>query len=131
MADDTERLLRVARERADARPAPPRPDYARVNQVFARQKAALTRAEHSKSKAQVVAAVRKAVREWGQPPFNGMWPDDWSRWQRALDDILPWNQHVDIQDLAGAERRRPSAHLPSLSLLGRTADRRARRAGRR
>jgi hypothetical protein len=28
-----------------------------------------------------------------------MWPDDWSRWQCALDDALDWNSRVDLKDL--------------------------------
>jgi hypothetical protein len=28
-----------------------------------------------------------------------MWPDDWSRWQRALDDVLPLDQMVSLDDL--------------------------------
>jgi len=127
MDTETERLLRAAGERAELRArSSPHPDYAAANKAFHRQKAALTRAKNSGNAAQVVAAVRKAVREWGQPPFDGMWPDDWSLWQRTLDDVLPWNQRIDIQDLAGVERRRSGS-----ALLGRTSDRVARRAGRR
>jgi len=40
---------------------------------------------------------------------SGAWPDDWSRWQRALDDILPWNRHVALEDL-----RRPADPCPTL-----------------
>ena len=29
----------------------------------------------------------------------GAWPDDWSHFQRALGDILPWNQQVDFDDV--------------------------------
>jgi hypothetical protein len=28
-----------------------------------------------------------------------MWPDDWTTWQRALDDALPWNAGVELEDL--------------------------------
>lgn len=47
-----------------------------------KQKAALTRAI-KKGHAAVVEATRKVVIEWNE---DGPWPDDWSRWQRALDD---------------------------------------------
>ena len=40
-------------------------DYARMNRVHPRQKAALTRAVKSRSAASVVLAVRAAVVEWG------------------------------------------------------------------
>lgn len=52
------------------------------NKKYAQQKAALTRAINSGDKDKVIAACKKAVEEWGD-----VWPDDWSRWQRALDDI--------------------------------------------
>lgn len=101
MSTEAQRVLQRARERAkrrEATAAPP-PDYANANRVFRRQKAALTRAVNSGDPEKVALACRKAVREWSQPPFNGCWPDDWSRWQRALDDVLPWNQHIDLSDL--------------------------------
>jgi hypothetical protein len=43
-------------------------------------KAKLTRAGDDPVK--IVAAVEEAVEIWE----NEGWPDDWSRWQRALDD---------------------------------------------
>lgn len=48
-----------------------------------RQRSALTRAVNSKDPAKVEAACRTAVAEWNEPGM--MWPDDWSRWQRAMD----------------------------------------------
>jgi hypothetical protein len=93
-------ILTRARERSDARAAAtPRIDYKAANEAFRKQKSALTRAINSGDPDKVVLACRKAVREWGEPPFSGAWPDDWSRWQRALDDALPWNQHVELGDL--------------------------------
>lgn len=71
-------------------------DYERMNRIYPRQKAALTRAVNSGDPEKVAAACKKAVAEWNE---IGAWPDDWSRWQRAMDDALPWNQHVDIGDL--------------------------------
>lgn len=74
-------------------------DYAAAQRKFTQQKAALTRAVNSKDPEKVKAAVRKARDEWDRAPFNGAWPDDWSRWQRALDDVLPWNQRIQIEEL--------------------------------
>lgn len=100
MQDETRRALAEAREREDARAARyTPPDYANVSRVFRQQKAALTRAVNSGSVDRIVAAVRKAVSEWSEPPFHGAWPDDWSRWQRALDDALGFGQSVRIEDL--------------------------------
>lgn len=61
-------------------------DYAAANKLFRAQKAALTRAVKSGDKDKVVAAVRKAVEEWNGPIFDGAWPDDWHRWNIALQD---------------------------------------------
>lgn len=36
------------------------------------------------------------MNEWDE---IGAWPDDWSRWQRALNDVLPWNRSIDLEDL--------------------------------
>lgn len=74
-------------------------DYDEANKRFRQQKAALTRAVNSKDPARVKATVKKAVREWSEPPFDGAWPDDWSRWQRALDDALGWRDSMDIAQL--------------------------------
>jgi hypothetical protein len=111
MADD---YLRAARERAAERDRNRGPgiDYDAANRMFRAQKAALTRAEHTgqrdspERRRAVTLAVRKAVKEWDAPPWNGHWPDDWARWQRALDDALPWGQRVDLRDL-GDTRTRP------------------------
>ena len=95
-ADD---ILDRARERADQRErAYTPPDYQAAGAVFRKQKAALTRAINSKSTDAVVLACTKAVEEWGKAPFNGAWPDDWSRWQRALDDVLG-SRSVRLEDL--------------------------------
>ena len=49
---------------------------------YSQQKAALTRALNTGSEERVVAEAKRVLAEWGQA-----WPDDWSRWQRALDDV--------------------------------------------
>lgn len=62
---------------------------------YTRQKAALTRAVNSKDPAKIEAAVIKTVGEWNDGHYA--WPDDWHRWQRALDDSRPWNApYIDI-----------------------------------
>ena len=57
-------------------------DYDKANRQFPRQKAALTRAL-KKGHAAVVEACKKVIKEWDEV---GSWPDDWHRWERALDD---------------------------------------------
>lgn len=57
-------------------------DYERMSRVYPKQKAALTRAKKKGFDA-VREECRKAVREWDA---IGAWPDNWSAWQRALDD---------------------------------------------
>lgn len=66
---------------------------------FAAQKAALTRAINACKKApndqatyqKLVDECRRARDEWESKdaPYSHGWPDDWARWQRALDDNLP------------------------------------------
>ena len=58
-------------------------DYARMQRVRIGQKSALTRAIQSGEPEKVIAACRKARREWDE---IGAWPDDWHRWERALWD---------------------------------------------
>jgi hypothetical protein len=65
---------------------------------FTRQKAALTRAENTGDPAKIEATVRKTVAEWNDGHYA--WPDDWARWQSALDDSRPWNApHISITSL--------------------------------
>lgn len=91
-------LVAQARERAARREAAtPRVDYNALNRMVRRQRAALTRAINSGDPEKVILAARDAVREWNQR--GAMWPDDWSRWQRAVDDALPRGEYVDINDL--------------------------------
>lgn len=72
-------------------------NYAEMNRLYPSQKAALTRALKSGSRDKVVAACRKAVAQWNAN--GGAWPDDWARWQRALDDTLPGG-NTRLEDLA-------------------------------
>jgi hypothetical protein len=67
-------------------------DYDRMKRVYPKKKAALTRAQNKNPLdryAAVLAACTAAVKEWDA---IGAWPDQWSRWQRALDDAARWPQ---------------------------------------
>jgi hypothetical protein len=68
------------------------------NKEYAKQKAALTRAINSKNPEKVKAVCKAVVAVWNQP--GNYWPDDWARWQRALDDAFPNGPWTDIKDLA-------------------------------
>jgi hypothetical protein len=89
-------ILDEALAREYARPEPKRIDYDRMNKVFPKQKAALTRAKKTGDPEKVAQVCKDAVSVWGE---IGAWPDDWGLFQRALDDMLPYFQHVDIADL--------------------------------
>lgn len=96
---EAQEALAAAHARANARlAATPRTDYAALSRMVKRQRAALTRAKNSGDPEKVVLACRNAVREWNAP--GAIWPDDWAAWQRALDDVLPWHEHVELADLA-------------------------------
>ena len=71
-------------------------DYERMNKVYPKQKAALTRAIKSGDADRIISTVAAAVVEWDE---IGAWPDGWHRWQNALDDALPWNDRIDMRDL--------------------------------
>lgn len=62
--------------------------------TFAQQKAALTRAlkksDPDKREQAVLEECRRVKEEWDTDEFGGYWPDDWARWQRALDDVYGW-----------------------------------------
>lgn len=88
-------LIDDALAKSESRPVK-RIDYDRMNRIFPRQKAALTRAVKTGDAEKVAAACKKAVGEWDE---IGAWPDDWARWQSALDDCLPFHQVVDLRDL--------------------------------
>jgi hypothetical protein len=102
---DAREILAQAQAVADRRQqAYVPPDYAALNVMVKRQRAALTRAINSGDKDRIVLACRDAVREWNTTP-GAIWPDDWSRWQRALDDCLGWRSSVQLEDLCVAEPR--------------------------
>lgn len=94
-------ILARAREREAARAAAYRPiDYARMKRVFPKQKAALTRAgklaDPDERREAMILACRAAAIEWDE---IGAWPDDWSLFQRALDDCFPLFQAPRLEDL--------------------------------
>ncbi len=68
---------------------------ASVQAQYRQQKSALTRAVKSGDVDKIRATVRAAVVAWDTWQA---WPDDWSRWERALNDVLPWHASVDIRD---------------------------------
>ncbi len=74
-----------------------RVDYDLINRVVRKQKSALTRAVKSGDRAKVLAACTAAVAEWNAPGM--MWPDNWSHWQRALDDMYPVFHAPRLEDL--------------------------------
>lgn len=96
-------ILAKAQQRASLREQQSRSnpiDYARMKAVFPKQKARLTRALHMTEaiarQEAVLLACRDAVHEWDA---IGAWPDDWSRWQRALDDQFPVFTAPQLEDL--------------------------------
>ena len=62
--------------------------------TYAGQKAGLTRAVASGDPKRVEAECRRVIeRDWTEgSPHTPYWPDDWSRWQRALEDAFPWGE---------------------------------------
>ena len=73
-------------------------DYARMTKVRRGQKSALTRAINSGDPERVLKVCRDAVQAWES---IGFWPDDWARWQRALDDSRHWaDPYLSLDDLA-------------------------------
>ena len=76
---------------------PQRIDYDRMQREWPKQKAALTRALKSGSAEKVANVCIAAVKVWDEV---GAWPDDYTLFQRALNDVLPWHQQVDLDDVA-------------------------------
>jgi hypothetical protein len=96
---DANTILARAREREEARAARNRRrpiDYERMSREFPKQKAALTRALKSGQRDRVVLTCAATVKAWDE---IGAWPDDWARWQRALDDVFPVFQAPNLEDL--------------------------------
>jgi len=107
-------IIENARAQRDAEARASRPiDYERMNAVFPRQKAELTRARHAYERAckglaiweqnespavaeareKLAAVIKRHVAVWNE---IGAWPDAWHTWQIALDDALGLYDHIDI-----------------------------------
>lgn len=71
-------------------------DYERMIRSAPKLKAALTRASKSGDPEKVARACVLAMNEWDA---IGAWPDNWSNWQRALTDSLPFGRQVSLEDL--------------------------------
>lgn len=54
--------------------------------TYAQQKAALTRIVKTKNPEKLISECKRVITEWNQT----YWPDDWTKWQRALDDVCGW-----------------------------------------
>jgi hypothetical protein len=89
-------LQDALRRQAERQSTVKRIDYERMNKIHPIQKAALTRAKKSGDPELIANVCKKAIAEWNEV---GAWPDDWSVWQNALNDALPWNQSLDLRDL--------------------------------
>ena len=99
MNESATAILARARAREEARADRNRRqpiDYDRMSREFPKQKAALTRALKSGHRDRVVLTCAATVKTWDE---IGAWPDDWSRWQRALDDVFPVFQAPALEDL--------------------------------
>lgn len=63
---------------------------------YGQQKAALTRALKTGDPQKVIREVQRVKVEWFAKYGPRNYPDDWSRWQRALDDV---GVYSDIEDV--------------------------------
>lgn len=75
---------------------PRRIDYERMRREWPKQKAALTRAVKTGSPEKVAAVCIAAVKVWDEV---GAWPDDYTLFERSLNDMLPWNRQVNFDDV--------------------------------
>lgn len=82
---------------------------------YLRQKQALRDAQakpEGERRAAVEATVLATLAQWR----GKAWPDDWSLWQRALDDVRHYRDQVSLDDFATqaarAERERIAALYP-------------------
>ena len=70
-----------------------------TNAEFRKQKSRLTRAVNSGDPLNVLKACEDTLAEWA----GKAWPDDWSRWARALDDayskFVRSDAYYDDQDI--------------------------------
>ncbi len=90
-------------------------DYERAKRESPKLKAALTSANKTKEPKErysaVLAACRMATRAW---ELWGAWPDNWSHWQRSLDDaFFAYRRTRDLSDRLWDN----TAHCPRLEEL--------------
>jgi len=76
---------------------PRRIDWDRMNREWPAQKRRLNAALKTGDPVAVANVCIATVKVWDE---IGAWPDNWSMFQRALDDVLPWNQQVNLDDVA-------------------------------
>lgn len=76
---------------------PPQIDYERMKLEHPKARRAVERAVKAGDPVKVAEKVIAAVQLWDE---CNAWPDNWSYAQRALDDVLPWNQQVQLEDVA-------------------------------
>jgi hypothetical protein len=90
-------LINDALSRQDRRAAALKPiDYDRMKKVYPQQKAELTRVAKTGDPERIAAVVKKHIVVWNE---IGCWPDNWAHWQITLNDALPWNQFIEIENL--------------------------------
>lgn len=76
-------------------------DYAAAQKLFRKHKGLLTRALNVSGNEDRRRAVLKACTQFVRDfdAIDAPWPDDWSRWQRALDDQYPVFNAPRLDDL--------------------------------
>jgi len=82
-------------------------DYERMQANRRAQKSNLTRAlnctDPARRKLAVIKTCTDTVRQWQE--YGGVWPDDWAKWQRALDDQFPVFNGPRLEELECATER--------------------------
>ena len=77
-----------------------RADFGALREGWPKQCAKLDEALASGDPVRVAEVALEAGTAWNR---WGVWPDDWARFQRALDDVFPWNQRIDLDQLLNGE----------------------------
>lgn len=86
-------------------------DYAKAAKQWPTQKSNLTRAIRSGDTTKIIATTEKTLAQWDEV---GSWPDDWSRWQRALDDAFNNDRAAYV---SGKTDVRPDANAYDLDTI--------------
>lgn len=92
-----QRIYRLIDRRIAQIAEPPRIDYERMKREYPRYTRKLDQLVKTGDAVAVAKLCKEVVDFWTE---IGSWPDDWSRWQRALDDVLPWPLQADFTDVA-------------------------------